>query len=67
MYLYRATKDETVLQMGADLVASIQHTARTECGYATVRYPLRNMRIYGKYVNFRFTIVVDCSYLNISN
>ncbi|XP_042883562.1 ER degradation-enhancing alpha-mannosidase-like protein 2 [Penaeus japonicus] len=37
MYLYRATKDETILQMGADLVASIQHTARTECGYATVK------------------------------
>lgn len=37
MYLYRATKDDTLLKMGADIVASIQHAAKTSCGYATVK------------------------------
>ncbi|XP_066948164.1 ER degradation-enhancing alpha-mannosidase-like protein 2 [Macrobrachium rosenbergii] len=37
MYLYRATKDDTLLKMGADIVRSIQHSAKTSCGYATVK------------------------------
>ena len=37
MYLYRATRDPLLLDMGADIVASIRHSARTSCGYATVR------------------------------
>nr|XP_053642208.1 ER degradation-enhancing alpha-mannosidase-like protein 2 isoform X2 [Cherax quadricarinatus] len=37
MYLYQATKDDTFLEMGADILTSIQHTAKTECGYATVK------------------------------
>ncbi|KAK7071055.1 ER degradation-enhancing alpha-mannosidase-like protein 2 [Halocaridina rubra] len=37
MYLYRATEDGTLLKMGADIVASIQHSSKTTCGYATVK------------------------------
>ncbi|XP_068228377.1 ER degradation-enhancing alpha-mannosidase-like protein 2 [Palaemon carinicauda] len=37
MYLYRATNDDTLLKMGADIVRSIQHSAKTSCGYATVK------------------------------
>ncbi|KAK3886809.1 hypothetical protein Pcinc_009034 [Petrolisthes cinctipes] len=37
MYLYQATRDPTFLSMGADIVASIQHSAKTQCGYATVK------------------------------
>jgi len=37
MYLYRATKDPYLLTVGEDMLQSIQYSARTECGYATVK------------------------------
>ncbi|CAG0915612.1 unnamed protein product [Notodromas monacha] len=37
MYLYRATRDPFVLDMGVDILASIEHSAKTACGYATVK------------------------------
>lgn len=37
MYLFQATRDHNLLEMAADIVVSIQHSAKTECGYATVR------------------------------
>ncbi|XP_064482449.1 ER degradation-enhancing alpha-mannosidase-like protein 2 isoform X2 [Ornithodoros turicata] len=37
MYLYQATGDKHFLDMGADIMESIQHSARTLCGYATVK------------------------------
>ncbi|KAF1751618.1 hypothetical protein GCK72_018172 [Caenorhabditis remanei] len=36
MYLYRATKDETWLELGAEMVDAIESSARTKCGYATI-------------------------------
>lgn len=36
MYLYRATKDPYFLEVGRDMLESIEHSARTPCGYATV-------------------------------
>ena len=36
MYLYRATKDPYLLEVGVDIVESIDHSCRTRCGYATV-------------------------------
>lgn len=36
MYLYRATKDPLLLEMGMQIVDSIEKNAKTECGYATV-------------------------------
>lgn len=38
MYLYRATEDPYLLQAGVDILRSIQHSAKTPCGYATVSY-----------------------------
>ncbi|CAK1551956.1 unnamed protein product [Leptosia nina] len=38
MYLYRDTRDPILLQMGEDILRSIQHSARTPCGYATAGY-----------------------------
>ena len=38
MYLYRATKDPFLLDIGIDTVEAIEHSARTECGYATVSH-----------------------------
>ncbi|XP_020289329.1 ER degradation-enhancing alpha-mannosidase-like protein 2 [Pseudomyrmex gracilis] len=36
MYLYRATKDPYLIQMGVDILRSVQHSAKTACGYATI-------------------------------
>ncbi|KAH9414764.1 ER degradation-enhancing alpha-mannosidase-like protein 2, partial [Dermatophagoides pteronyssinus] len=36
-YLYRATKDDHLLTIGADVVNSIYYSARTDCGYATIK------------------------------
>ncbi|XP_055912778.1 ER degradation-enhancing alpha-mannosidase-like protein 3 [Eupeodes corollae] len=37
MYLYRATKDPYLLEVGEDMVTSIEYSAKTSCGYATIR------------------------------
>lgn len=37
MYLYRATGDPFLLQAGEDILRSIKHSARTPCGYATIK------------------------------
>ncbi|CAH1160168.1 unnamed protein product [Phaedon cochleariae] len=37
MYLYRATEDPFLLQAGEDILRSIQHSAKTPCGYATIK------------------------------
>ncbi|XP_045521040.1 ER degradation-enhancing alpha-mannosidase-like protein 2 [Pieris brassicae] len=37
MYLYRETRDPILLQMGEDILRSIQHSAWTPCGYATIK------------------------------
>lgn len=39
MYLYKATNgDPYLLDIGSDILRSIQHSCRTRCGYATVIY-----------------------------
>lgn len=38
MYLYQATGDPYLLQIGVDMLESIEHDTRTKCGYATVRH-----------------------------
>ncbi|XP_035212115.1 ER degradation-enhancing alpha-mannosidase-like protein 2 [Stegodyphus dumicola] len=37
MYLYYATKDQHLLEIGVDILESIEHSARTDCGYATIK------------------------------
>lgn len=37
MYLYRATKDPYFLEVGRDMLESIEASARTPCGYATIK------------------------------
>ena len=36
VYLYQATKDPYLLEIGIDILESIEHSAKTSCGYATV-------------------------------
>ncbi|XP_037086994.1 ER degradation-enhancing alpha-mannosidase-like protein 2 [Pollicipes pollicipes] len=37
MYLYRSTRNPELVTMGEHVLRSIQHSARTRCGYATVK------------------------------
>jgi len=37
MQLYRATGDPWLVDAGVDILRSIQHSARTPCGYATIK------------------------------
>ncbi|XP_075158264.1 ER degradation-enhancing alpha-mannosidase-like protein 2 [Haematobia irritans] len=37
MYLYRATKNEFLLELGESILQTIEHSAKTRCGYATIR------------------------------
>lgn len=37
MYLYQATKDPYLLQIGIDMLESIEQVTKTRCGYATVK------------------------------
>ncbi|XP_053674043.1 ER degradation-enhancing alpha-mannosidase-like protein 2 [Anopheles nili] len=37
MYLYRATGDPFLLEVGENILESIEHSAKTACGYATIR------------------------------
>lgn len=43
MYLYRATGDPFLIQAGVDILKSIQHSAKTPCGYATVSLSNNNI------------------------
>lgn len=36
MYLYRVTKDPYLIEVGVDILRSLQHSAKTSCGYATI-------------------------------
>jgi hypothetical protein len=33
MYLYRATKDPSLLDIGVDILEAIEHSTKTKCGY----------------------------------
>ena len=37
MYLYKATRDPFLLSLGEDMLDSIEYSAKTPCGYATVK------------------------------
>lgn len=37
MYLYRATGDPYLLEVGEDILTSIEYSAKTSCGYATIK------------------------------
>lgn len=36
VYLYQATKDPFLLEIGIDMLEAIEHSTKTKCGYATV-------------------------------
>uniref|UniRef100_A0A182SQI7 alpha-1,2-Mannosidase n=1 Tax=Anopheles maculatus TaxID=74869 RepID=A0A182SQI7_9DIPT len=44
MYLYRATGDPFLLEVGENILESIEHSAKTACGYATIRNVLTHQQ-----------------------
>uniref|UniRef100_A0A182QEQ0 alpha-1,2-Mannosidase n=1 Tax=Anopheles farauti TaxID=69004 RepID=A0A182QEQ0_9DIPT len=44
MYLYRATRDPFLLEVGENMLESIEHSAKTACGYATIRNVLTHQQ-----------------------
>uniref|UniRef100_A0A182NNM9 alpha-1,2-Mannosidase n=1 Tax=Anopheles dirus TaxID=7168 RepID=A0A182NNM9_9DIPT len=44
MYLYRATNDPFLLEVGENILESIEHSAKTACGYATIRNVLTHQQ-----------------------
>ena len=44
VYLYQATKDPVLLEIGAEFLFAINKTARTDCGFATVDNVLTGVR-----------------------
>ena len=44
VYLYQATRDPILLEMGAEFLIAINNTARTDCGFATVDNVLNGVR-----------------------
>ncbi|XP_053663484.1 ER degradation-enhancing alpha-mannosidase-like protein 2 [Anopheles marshallii] len=44
MYLYRATNDPFLLEVGENILESIEHSAKTSCGYATIRNVLTHQQ-----------------------
>uniref|UniRef100_A0A182VPT6 alpha-1,2-Mannosidase n=1 Tax=Anopheles minimus TaxID=112268 RepID=A0A182VPT6_9DIPT len=44
MYLYRATSDPFLLEVGENILESIEHSAKTACGYATIRNVLTHQQ-----------------------
>ncbi|XP_061181375.1 ER degradation-enhancing alpha-mannosidase-like protein 2 [Saccostrea echinata] len=37
VYLYQATRDPYLLEIGIDMLEAIEHSTKTKCGYATVK------------------------------
>ena len=63
MYLYRATKDPYLLEIGEDMIQSIEHSTRTKCGYATVRItPMTSrLKVPGRVVQSVTCLATDAS------
>ncbi|KAL3842525.1 hypothetical protein ACJMK2_020529 [Sinanodonta woodiana] len=51
MYLYQATRDPYLLQIGIDMLESIEHSTKTKCGYATVK-DVRTHRLENRMESF---------------
>ncbi|XP_064154647.1 ER degradation-enhancing alpha-mannosidase-like protein 2 [Anguilla rostrata] len=62
MYLYRATGDPTVLQLGRDAVESIEKITRVNCGFASVK-DLRDHKLDNRMESFFLAETVKYLYL----
>ncbi|MBN3304049.1 EDEM2 protein, partial [Amia calva] len=62
MYLYRATGDPTLLELGRDAVESIEKISRVDCGFATVK-DVRDHKLDNRMESFFLAETVKYLYL----
>ncbi|NWR74504.1 EDEM2 protein, partial [Centropus unirufus] len=62
MYLYRATRDPTLLELGRDAVESIEKISKVDCGFATIK-DLRDHRLDNRMESFFLAETVKYLYL----
>ncbi|XP_043946102.1 ER degradation-enhancing alpha-mannosidase-like protein 2 [Protopterus annectens] len=62
MYLYRATGDPILLELGRDAVESIEKICKVECGYASIK-DLRDHRLDNRMESFFLAETVKYLYL----
>ncbi|XP_067856379.1 ER degradation-enhancing alpha-mannosidase-like protein 2 isoform X2 [Heptranchias perlo] len=62
MYLYRATGDPTLLELGRDVIEAIEKVSRVDCGFATVR-DLRDHELDNRMESFFLAETVKYLYL----
>ncbi|XP_038659558.1 ER degradation-enhancing alpha-mannosidase-like protein 2 isoform X3 [Scyliorhinus canicula] len=62
MYLYRATGDPTLLELGRDVIEAIEKISRVDCGFATVR-DLRDHKLDNRMESFFLAETVKYLYL----
>lgn len=58
MYLYYATKDQHLLEIGVDILESIEHSAKTDCGYATVSTISFNLFAISLFFHFNYFKII---------
>ncbi|CEF62639.1 ER degradation-enhancing alpha-mannosidase-like protein 2 [Strongyloides ratti] len=66
MYIYKATKDPTYLEMGAGMVDAIEILAKTKCGYATIK-DVRDGTIEDRMESFFLAETIKYFYLLFDN
>lgn len=62
MYLYRATGDPILLELGRDAVESIEKISKVECGFATIK-DLRDHKLDNRMESFFLAETVKYLYL----
>ena len=66
MYLYRATKDPYFLEVGRDMLHSIESSARTPCGYATVSTNMKIVIVFLKALSLLRSGFLHCSHFVVA-
>ncbi|XP_053309784.1 ER degradation-enhancing alpha-mannosidase-like protein 2 [Spea bombifrons] len=62
MYLYRATRDPTLLELGRDAVESIERISKVDCGFATIK-DVRDHKLDNRMESFFLAETIKYLYL----
>ncbi|XP_069808414.1 ER degradation-enhancing alpha-mannosidase-like protein 2 isoform X2 [Dendropsophus ebraccatus] len=62
MYLYRATKDPTLLELGRDAIESIEKISKVDCGFATIK-DVRDHKLDNRMESFFLAETIKYLYL----
>ncbi|KAG8565764.1 hypothetical protein GDO81_012968 [Engystomops pustulosus] len=62
MYLYKATKDPTLLELGRDAIESIERISKVDCGFATIK-DVRDHKLDNRMESFFLAETIKYLYL----